>query len=204
MKRHHTAVRGLALGMAFAVTQALVLPVASAGTALAESYVIDTKGQHASINFKVSHLGFSWLTGRFDTFSGTFEFDQEAPEQSQVSVEIDTASVNSNHAARDKHLRSDDFLQVGTHPKATFESTDIEVTGEDTAKITGDFTFLGVTKPVTIDTKFIGEGKDPWGGHRAGFSGTTSFQMDDFGVKKDLGPASGTVYLDLHVEGIRQ
>jgi len=179
---------------------AATLLTASAIPAAAATYTLDTKGAHASINFAVKHLGYSWLTGRFDNFSGTFDFDKDAPEKAAVSVEIDTTSVNSNHEARDKHLRSADFLNVDAHPKATFKSTKVEVTGDKTAKITGDFTLNGVTKPVVIDTTYIGGGDDPWGGFRQGFMGKTSIEMSDFGFKKDY----GTVQLELHAEGIRQ
>lgn len=172
--------------------------------ALAETYIVDTKGAHASINFKVKHLGYSWVTGRFDRFKGKFTFDKNSPAKSKISIEIDTASANSNHAARDKHLRSADFLNVDKFPNAKFESTAIEVTGKDTSIIKGKLTLLGVTKEIAIKAKYIGGGKDPWGGFRQGFEGTTSFAMADFGVKKSLGPASATVHLTLHVEGIRQ
>ena len=177
-----------------------VLLTASAGYAHAEAYVIDTKGAHASINFSVKHLGYSWLTGRFDNFSGTFEFNKEDPAKSHVTVEIDTTSVNSNHEARDKHLRSDDFLDTAKFPKASFKSTKIEVTGDKTAKIIGDLTLHGVTKSVTIDASYIGGGDDPWGGYRQGFMGTTTISMGDFGFKKDY----GQVNLELHAEGIRK
>ncbi|MCT4657192.1 MAG: YceI family protein [Cohaesibacter sp.] len=173
-------------------------------SAQAADYVIDTQGAHASINFKIQHLGYSWLVGRFDTFSGSFSFDEKAPQDSKVSVEIDTNSVNSNHAARDKHLRSGDFLDVAKFPKATFESTKIEVTGDKTAKIAGNLTLHGVTKEVVLDANYIGGGKDPWGGFRQGFEATTEIALKDFGIPMDLGPASQNVQLSLHVEGIRK
>lgn len=117
-----------------------------AGTANAADYIIDTKGAHASINFRVKHLGFSWLTGRFDTFSGTFSFDPKNPAASKISLEIDTASVNSNHAKRDKHIRNADFLEVDKYPKATFVSTSRKVTGERTGIVKGNLTLRGITK----------------------------------------------------------
>lgn len=172
--------------------------------AQAADYVIDTAGAHASINFRISHLGYSWVIGRFDEFSGNFRFDAANPDASGVSVEIDTASVNSNHAKRDQHIRSDDFLDVDTYPTARFESTSVRTTGPERGEITGNLTLHGVTRPITIDAVFIGEGKDPWGGWRAGFSGTTSFRIADFGIDDRLGPASATVYMDLHVEGVRR
>ncbi len=175
-----------------------------AGQAMAADYVIDKEGQHAFVNFKISHLGYSWLWGTFKAFEGSFSFDAAQPEASKVEVTLQTASVDSNHAERDKHLRSEDFLNVSEHPTATFESTSVKSTGEGTADITGDLTLNGVTKPVVIAAKFIGEGKDPWGGYRAGFEGTTTLKLKDFDIKMDLGPASQTVDLIISVEGVRQ
>jgi polyisoprenoid-binding protein YceI len=174
--------------------------------AIAADYVIDTKGAHASINFAVKHLGYSWLTGRFDNFSGEFSYDPAKPEASTINVTIDTTSVNSNHAERDKHLRSADFLNVEKFPKATFVSKKIVVDADDKDEfdIIGDLTLNGVTKSVTIEVEKIGEGKDPWGGYRAGFSGETEISMKDFNIKMDLGPASQTVKLELEVEGIKK
>lgn len=175
-----------------------------AGQAMAADYVIDKQGQHAFVNFKISHLGYSWLWGTFKDFDGTFSFDAAKPEASKVSVTLKTASLDSNHAERDKHLRSEDFLNVSKHPTATFESTSVKSTGEGTADITGNLTLNGVTKPVVIAAKFIGEGDDPWGGYRAGFEGSTTLKLKDFDIKMDLGPASQTVDLIISVEGVRQ
>lgn len=182
----------------------LATSVALALPATAADYVIDTKGAHASINFRVKHLGYSWLVGRFDTFSGTFSYDDKAPDKAAVNVEIDTNSVNSNHAERDKHLRSADFLDVAKFPKATFVSKSVKPAGDGKATIVGDLTLRGVTKEVAIDAVVIGGGADPWGGQRQGFEGTTKFKLADFGVPKDLGPASKDVELTLHVEGVQK
>ncbi|MEH6389248.1 MULTISPECIES: YceI family protein [Pseudomonas] len=178
--------------------------LALSGSLQAADYIIDKEGQHAFINFKTGHLGFSMLHGRFNDFDGTFTWDEEKPEASEVNVTINTASVDSNHSERDKHLRSDDFLNTSEHPQATFISTDVEMTGENTAKVTGDLTLNGVTKPVVLDARFIGEGEDPWGGYRAGFEGTTTIKMKDFDISMDLGPAAAEVELEMSIEGIRQ
>lgn len=170
----------------------------------AETYKMDTKGSHAFIQFKIQHLGFSWLLGRFNTFDGEFVLDDTNVENSNVSVTIDVASVDSNHAERDKHLRGPDFFDVSKFPKASFVSTKIEKTGEKTAKITGDFTLKGVTKPLTLDAKYVGGGKDPWGGYRQGFEATTQFKLKDFGIDYNLGPASEVVDIYISVEGIKQ
>lgn len=174
------------------------------GQAFAADYAIDKQGQHAFVNFKISHLGYSWLWGTFKDFDGSFSFDAAKPEQSKVNVTLKTASVDTNHAERDKHLRSDDFLNVAKHPTATFESTSVKSTGEGTADITGNLTLNGVTKPVVIAAKFIGEGDDPWGGYRAGFEGSTTLTLKDFDIKMDLGSASQTVDLIISVEGVRK
>ena len=83
----------------------------SAG-AVADRYVIDTEGMHAFVQFRVKHLGYSWLYGRFNKFSGNFTYDPKRPQSSRISLTIDTASINTNHAERDKHLRSEDFLNT--------------------------------------------------------------------------------------------
>ena len=185
-----------------------VLAFAAAGLAslpaLADKYVIDTKGAHASINFSIQHLGYSYLTGRFNNFSGDFTYDPKDVAASTINVTIDTTSVDSNHAERDKHLRSSDFLNVEKFPKATFVSKKIVPDDGDEFDIVGDLTLNGVTKSITIDVDKVGEGKDPWGGYRVGFEGETEIALKDFNITKDLGPASQTVKLELHVEGIKQ
>lgn len=167
---------------------------------LAADYTIDTKGAHASINFKVKHLGYSWLTGRFNTFSGEFSYDDKAPEASTISVNIDTTSIDSNHAERDKHLRDGDFLDVKKFSTASFNSTKVEDLGNGNLKVTGTLSLQGIEKEITIDVAKIGEGKDPWGGYRVGFAGTTAIQMKDFGYKMDF----GQIDFDLHIEGIKK
>jgi len=175
----------------------------SAGQAMAADYKIDKEGQHAFIEFRIKHLGYSWLYGRFDDFDGAFTFDEKNPSADKVKVTINTNSVNSNHAERDKHLRSPDFLNVAKNPTATFESTAVKTDGKN-AEITGNLTLNGVTKPVTIKAELIGQGDDPWGGYRAGFLGTTTLKLKDFNIQRDLGPASQEVELTLSVEGVRQ
>ncbi|RUP08507.1 YceI family protein [Hyphomicrobium sp.] len=187
-----------------ALAASMSVALLTALPATAADYVIDTKNAHASITFRIKHLGFSWLTGRFDRFSGTFSFDDKNPDASKVKVEIDTASVDTNHAERDKHLRAADLLDTDGFPSATFESTSVKAEGPDKAKITGKLTLHGITKEITIDAARIGGGKDPWGGYRDGFTGTTELTLADFGINRDLGPAAKTIELTLNIEGIRQ
>jgi polyisoprenoid-binding protein YceI len=169
-----------------------------------ERYLIDTEGAHAFVQFRIKHLGYSWVYGRFNDFRGTFTYNEEDPSMSRVEVVIETASIDSNHAERDKHLRGEDFLDVAEYPEATFKSTSYKETGLNKATLIGELILRGVTKPVTLDVHRIGNGPDPWGGYRRGFEGTTTLKLADFGIVKDLGPAAREVQLTLSVEGIRQ
>ncbi len=181
---------------------ALSALMSTAFTANAADYMIDSQGAHASVNFKVSHLGYSYIKGRFNTFDGTFSYDADNIEASKVSVNIDTTSLDSNHAERDKHIRSGDFIDAGKFPKATFVSTGVKAVGDNEMQIMGDLTLHGVTKPITIDAQFIGEGDDPWGNYRAGFMGTTRIELADFNIA--VMGTSSYADMELHVEGVRK
>lgn len=188
----------------------LIKFTAIAATALASvhasaaDYQVDIKGAHAFINFKIKHLGYSWLTGRFNTFDGQFSWDEKNPNASKINIEIDTSSIDSNHAERDKHLRGDDFLNVAEYPKASFVSNKIEFTSANKGTVTGTLTLHGVSKTISFPVEKLGEGKDPWSGYRAGFAGSTSLKMADYGMTYNLGPASTHVELELLIEGIRK
>jgi len=186
---------------AIAITSASLMSL----PALADNYTIDAKGAHASINFSVKHLGFSVLTGRFDTFSGDFTYDPANLAASTVNVTIDTGSVDTNHAERDKHLRTAEFLNVEKNPKATFVSKKVVVNSDKTSfDLIGDFTLNGVTKSITIAAKKVGEGKDPWGGYRAGFEGTTEIFLKDFKIDSKFIPETESIKLALFVEGVKK
>lgn len=182
----------------------MVLLASVALPAKAADYVIDTEGMHASIHFRIPHLGYSWLMGRFNDFEGTFTWDEEQPEASTVNVSVAVDSVDSNHARRDKHLRDEEILHVAEYPEATFSSTDVEALDDGSLKISGDLTLRGVTREIVIDARHVGEGEDPWGGYRAGFTGTTTLELEEFGIPIDLGPASTEVQMRLDIEGVRQ
>lgn len=170
----------------------------------AENYLIDTKNAHAFIEFRISHLGYSWVLGQFKDFDGTFSYDEKNPAASKVAVNIRSVSVDTNHAERDKHLRSKEFFNVDKFPDAKFVSSSYEDKGNKKGVLKGNLTLHGITKPVTIDVTQIGAGPDPWGGFRRGFSGTTTLTLKDFGIDYDLGPTARTVDLFLSVEGVRQ
>lgn len=180
------------------LAMAMALPFGAS----AADYVIDTKGAHASVNFKVSHLGYSFIKGRFNQFDGQFSFDPANVADSKVTVNVDTTSLDSNHAERDKHIRSSDFIDASKFSTATFTSTSVVDKGDGKLAVNGDLNLHGVTKPITIDAEFIGAGKDPWGGERAGFYGTTRLELADFDIQV-MGDSS-YVDMELHVEGVKQ
>ncbi len=173
-------------------------------SAMAADYVIDTQGAHASINFRIDHLGVSYVVGRFNEFEGRFHYDADNLDATQVEVDINVASIDSNHAERDRHLRSSDYLDVSRFATARFVSTGYTDQGDGKGVLAGDLTLYGQTLPISIDVEKVGEGQDPWGGYRAGFTGTTVLNLPDFGMNFNLGPRAEKVYLDLVIEGIRQ
>ena len=120
-----------------------------------------------------------------------------------INITIDTGSIDSNHAERDKHLRSAEFLDTSKFPRATFKSMGYK--GDASGGVlTGELSFHGVTKTIAFPVKKVGEGDDPWGGYRAGFEATTQIRRSDFGMDYDLGPASETMDFDLYIEGVRK
>lgn len=168
------------------------------GSALANDYKIDIEGQHAFVNFTASHLGYSYIVGRFNKFDGKFSYDPKNPSASRASVTIDAASLDTNHAERDKHLRGADFFDVRRYPQITFESTSYEG-GAEAGILRGKLSFLGVTRDIEIELRKVGEGKDPWGGYRSGFVGTTSIVAADYGLPEWM----GEVEIELNIEGVR-
>ncbi len=192
------SLRKLTLSLSLAV---LALGTAPAVLAEAEKYQVDPA--HSFIEFQISHLGVSFLQGRFNDLSGEFTYDPENPSASSVSATVKTATVDTNHAERDKHLRSDDFLDVEQFPEARFESSGFEAQG-DAATLQGNLTLHGVTKPITVSVEHVGAGDDPWGGYRRGFVGRTTIKRSDFGISYNLGPAAEEMQLGFFIEGIRQ
>ena len=166
----------------------------------AADYEIDPA--HSFVQFRIHHLGYSWLFGRFNKISGEFTHDSANPEASTISVTIGTASVDTNHAERDKDIRGR-FLNVKNYPKATFKSTRY-VGSEKAGVLHGELTVHGVTRPIAIQVEKIGEGEDPWGGYRVGFYGTTSLTRSDYGMTESLGPSADAMQLELTIEGIRK
>lgn len=156
---------------------------------------------HATVLFKIDHLGFSRLVGRFDRFDATLDLDPERPEAASLSARIEVASIDLNLPAFEEELRGPGWLDVGRFPEARFESRAIEITGERTGRITGDLTLHGITRPVTLEVTFNGGGSNLLTGrYTLGFaaSGTVSRTAFDLGA---YAPAIGDdVILEIHAE----
>jgi polyisoprenoid-binding protein YceI len=141
---------------------------------------------HSAIEFAVKHMMFTTVRGRFKSFTGTIEADEQNPDRSVVTVEIDANSIDTGAADRDAHLKSADFLDVANHPTITFRGKRVEGAMKkegDRFRMTGDLTIRGTTMEVTLDAQFEGTGKDPWGGTRAGSRAETRIDRRDWGLK---------------------
>jgi polyisoprenoid-binding protein YceI len=158
---------------------------------------IDTS--HSAIHFWVRHLVISKVHGRFAKWSGTVTLDEQDLAASTVEVRIDAASIDTQVADRDAHLRSADFLDAANHPALTFASKKIEKAGEG-YRVTGDLTLRGVTRQVTLDAEFAGLAKDPWGNQRAGFSAKAALDRRDYGLVWNAALEAGGVLVGEKVE----
>lgn len=163
----------------------------------AAEFDIDTG--HSSVNFKVRHL-VAKTTGRFEHFKGTVNYTEGKPADWKVSAEIEMASINTDNAKRDEHLKSPDFFNVQKNPKMTFVSTKVTDVKGTKAKLHGNLTLNGVTKPAILDLEVMGTGKDPWGNTKAGFTATTKINRKDFGIIWNKGLDQGGVLLGDDVE----
>ncbi len=147
---------------------------------------------HSSLGFAVRHMVIAKVPGKFTKFSGVIKLDEQDMTKSSASVTAEVASIDTSEPKRDEHLRSADFFDVANHPNLTFESKKIEKSG-DTYKVTGDLTIHGTKKEVVLDLEYAGKGKDPWGGERVGFSGKTTINRVDFGLKWNQALEAGGV-----------
>lgn len=179
-------------------TSALLLGVTQ--SIAAEHYTLDPT--HTNITWKTNHFGFSNPSGKFTKAEGVFILDETQPEKSSVDITIYPGSVMTGIEKFDDHLISADFFNAIEHEQATFKSTSIEMTGENTAKIHGNLTLLGVSKPVTLDTKLNKVGVNPINKLKtAGFSATTTIKRSEFGMSWGVPNVGDDVLIEIEVEG---
>jgi len=168
----------------------------SAGT-----WVIDP--DHTSIEAVARHMMFTKVRGRLHEFSGAIHVDED-PTKSWAEATIKAASIDTNAADRDDHLRSPDFLDAETFPEITFKSTKLSSRNKGRFEVTGDLTIRGETRPVTLDVDFHGVATDPWGQAKAAFTATGKLQREDWGMTWNQALEAGGVLvsksLDLEIE----
>ena len=137
---------------------------------------------HSEAEFQVRHL-ITKVHGRFSDFEGAIQFDEAQPANSSVTITIPTASVDTNAADRDKHLRSEDFFFVEKYPQITFTSSSITPAGSpDAYAVTGDLTIRGISKRIALPVTYLGKAKDPWGNEKIGFETAITINRKDYGL----------------------
>jgi polyisoprenoid-binding protein YceI len=183
------------------VLTALLLAVAAGAPArAADEYAIDLA--HAGAHFKISHLGLSWIHGRFNDLSGSFTIDPDAGKCS-FALTIKAESIDTAVAKRDEHLRSPDFFNVKQFPAITFKSTVVKPI-KDGYEVTGDLTMHGVTKSVTFSLLGGRTAEFPKGVQRTGFSTDLVLKRGEFGIDKFAGALPDEVYVSISFEGTKK
>lgn len=153
---------------------------------------------HSEVTFKVKHLMISNVKGEFKNFTATV--DGEDFEKAKISASIESASIDTNNADRDGHLKSADFFDVENYANLTFESTSLKKTDDYEYKLTGLLTIKGVSKEVTLDVEFGGVNKDPWGNEKAGFSLEGKINRKDWGLNWNTALETGGVLVSDEVK----
>jgi len=155
---------------------------------------------HTNAEFVVTHMMFSKVRGKFEDVQGVINFDPANPGASSVEATIQTATVSTGVADRDNHLRSADFFDAETFPVITFKSTNVVASSDTKATIAGDLTIRDVTKEVTLEVEFLGQGTNPWGMTVAGFTGTTKINRENFGLTWNQVLEAGGVLVSKEIE----
>jgi polyisoprenoid-binding protein YceI len=182
------------------LTLSVVAGIGSASRA--DDYVIDAA--HSGVTFQISHMGVSYIPGRFNQFSGNFTIDTSDPAKSSFSLTIKTESVDTNNSKRDEHLRAPDFFNAKQFPTITFASTAVKAV-EGGYEVTGDLTMHGETKPITFSLKGGKTAEFPPKVIRTGFtSPQIVIKRTDFGVGKPMPVLGNEVYITISFEGTKK
>ncbi len=176
------------------------LAFSSVGASNAAPYVLDKS--HTVVTFQVDHLGFSMTHGFFTDFDADINFDVDAPEKSSVTFTINTNSVNTLWEARDKHVRDKDFLNVEKFPEIVFKSTSIEMTGSDTAKLTGELTILDQTHEEVFDVTLRKTAPSPFDKTKiiSGFSASGEIDRTKYGVSYAAPAVASIIPVQIELE----
>jgi polyisoprenoid-binding protein YceI len=185
------------------------MSTSSTGTPTATSSRWQIDPSHTLAEFSVRHMMFTNVRGRFNAVKGTIVDVADDPTRSSVEVEIDSSTIVTGDEKRDTHLRSADFFDVEKFPAITFKSTRIEGSRENFS-MTGDLTIHGLTRPVTLDVTYNGEGTSPWGKTVAGFTAEGKLNRKDYDLNWNVALESGgwlvsdQIKLTLEVEAIKE
>lgn len=149
---------------------------------------------HSEVGFKVKHMMFTNVNGKFKEYDSQLQFDENAFENAKLSFKADITSIDTNNTDRDNHLKSADFFNADQYPELNFQSTQINGTGNE-FEITGDLNLHGVTKPVTLQAEYSGVMKDPWGNNKVGLNITGKINRKDFGLNYNAALETGGVLI---------
>jgi len=173
-----------------------------------ETWQVD--GAHSAVNLAVRHMVISKVRGHFSKWSAKLQLDTADLPRSTVEVDIEAASIETGVADRDNHLRSPDFLDAAKYPTLRYRSRRVEATSKDRLRVVGDLTIRDVTREVVLDVEYGGQGKDPWGNTRVGFTATTSLNRKDFGLTWNQALETGGVLvadrvdIEIELQAIKQ
>ncbi len=190
-----------------AATPLAVLLSMGATTALSESGTYELDPGHSQVLFSYNHIGFSETFGMFSGFSGEIEFNEDDPSASSVTVSMPVKSMITGWDARLQHFMSDDFFSASDGDVVTFASTSIEVTGDNTANISGDLTMNGVTKPVVLETTLNKSAPYPFGEKEGtptlGLEATATIVRSEFGLGAFAPAVSDEIELLINIEALK-
>ncbi|MCF6325519.1 MAG: YceI family protein [Gammaproteobacteria bacterium] len=172
-----------------------------------EEYQVDRS--HAHFGFEIEHFGYSRVVGRFNDLNGKLMIDDANLERSTITLSIESASIDTNHARRDEILRGEDFFDVEKFPQISFKSRQIKMSDEKSGQIQGDLTLLGVTRPVTFDFKLKKVAPFPLPGYHnvltRGFHVSGSIKRSQFGMDIFLagGAIGDEVVIDIKFDAVK-
>jgi polyisoprenoid-binding protein YceI len=185
-----------------AIATALIVLLASHASArAADDYRIDAI--HSGVSFKVSHLGLSWIPGRFNDVSGSFTVDKDEPSKSSFSLTIKAESIDTGNRQRDQHLKSPDFFNVKQFPLLTFKSTSVKAT-KGGYMVTGDFSMHGQTQSITFTLTGGKQAEFPRGFPRTGFTTDLVLKRSDYGMEKFKDALGDEVQVSVSFEGVKK
>jgi polyisoprenoid-binding protein YceI len=181
--------------------------ISTANTTLVPTGTWSVDPSHSTVGFSVKHLGIATVRGKFEQFEGKLEIGEDS---ARASGSVQTASINTNDAGRDEHLRSADFFGAEANPELTFESTEIRTLDEDTFEVEGNLSMNGVTNPVKLTAVVQGTETDPWGNERVGLEVIGQLNRGDWNMSFNQALGSGNllvgekVKLELDISAVKQ